>query len=85
MHIWEVKFVLSLPYIGKWARKKREKWVFEDDPNNKRPVIGIALSSIAFMYVWADTPLKKQLSERDFARFLEYNKIREDELPANLR
>ena len=34
MQVWEIKFVLSVPVLGKWARKKRDKWVFEDDPNN---------------------------------------------------
>ena len=85
MHVWEIKFVLALPVLGKWARKKHEKWVFEDDPNNKRPVIGIALSSIAFMYVWGDMPIREQIGERDYKRFLEYNNITEADLPAHLR
>ena len=85
MHVWEIKFVLSLPVLGKWARKKRDKWVFDDDPNNKRPVIGIALSRIAFMYVWGDMPIKDQLSEYDFRRFLEYNNITEYDLPEKYR
>ena len=54
-------------------------------PASTSPVIGIALSRIAFMYVWGDMPIKDQLSEYDFKRFLEYNGITEADLPEKYR
>lgn len=37
------------------------------------------------MYVWGDMPIKNQLSEYDFKRFLEYNGITEADLPEKYR
>ena len=85
MRVWKIRFVLALPYIGRWARKKREKWYLEDDPNNKRPTFSIALSPVSYMFIWGDTPIREQLSEYDYKRFLEYNGITEADLPERLR